>query len=131
MYVRYDNVVYLRMDMYQTRTIQYFTTIITQVKSLEGYESGLKLTFVNKDFNLDPTFVDIPEFTTFAVEPILQHTAELTAHSFREFLNQWCGFDAEIVDEAGYRDLPAVREMPQYPNAGSIRIIGDTVVIKF
>ena len=131
MYVRYDNVVYLRMDLYQTRTIQYFTTIITQVKSLDGYESGLKLTFVNKDFNRDPTFVDIPEFTTFAVEPILQHTAELTAHSFREFLNQWCGFDAEIVDEADYRDLPEVREMPQYPNAGSIRIIGDTVVIKF
>ena len=131
MYVRYDNVVYLRMDLYQTRTIQYFTTIITQVKSLDGYKSDLKLTFINKDFNKDPTFVDIPEFTTFAVEPILQHTAELTAHSFREFLSQWCGFDAEIVDEGAYRDLPEVQQMPSYPDAGSIRIIGDTVVIKF
>lgn len=131
MYVRYDNVVYLRMDLYQTRTIQYFTTMITQVKSLEGYDASMKLTFINKDFNMDPTFVDIPEFTTFAVEPILQHTAELTAHSFREFLNQWCGFDAEIVDEAEYADLPEVQQMPSYPNAGSIRIIEDTVVIKF
>lgn len=131
MYIRYDNLVYLRLDLYQTRTIQYFTTMITQVKSLEGYHSGLKLTFINKDFNLDPTFVDLEEFTTFAVEPILQHTAELTAHSFREFLSQWCGFDAEIVDEKEYRGIPEIEEMPHYPDAGSIRIIGDTVVIKF
>lgn len=131
MYIRYDNLVYLRLDLYQTRTIQYFTTILTQVKSLEDYRSDLKLTFVNKDFNRDSTFVDIEEFTTFAVEPILQHTAELTAHSFREFLNQWCGFAGEIVDEEDYKDLPEVEAMPHYPDAGSIRIIGDTVVVKF
>ena len=75
--------------------------------------------------------MDLEEFTTFAVEPILQHTAELTAHSFREFLSQWCGFDAEIVDEKEYRGIPEIEEMPHYPDAGSIRIIGDTVVIKF
>lgn len=43
----------------------------------------------------------------------------------------WCGFNPEIVDEEAYADLPEVQAMPHYPEAGSIRIIGDTVVVKF
>lgn len=131
LYVRLDNTAYLKLEIYQTRTIQYFTTLITQIKSLDGYSGDMKVTFVNKDFNRDPTFQEIQELSGFVIEPIRNWESELTAHSFREFLNIWCGFNPEIVDETAYTDLPEVQEMPQYPEAGSIQIVGDTVVVKF
>lgn len=131
LYVRLDNTAYLKLEIYQTRTIQYFTTLITQIKSLDGYSGEMKVTFVNKDFNRDPTFQEIQELSGFVIEPIRNWESELTAHSFREFLNIWCGFNPEIVDETAYTDLPEVQKMPQYPEAGSIQIVGDTVVVKF
>lgn len=131
LYVRLDNTAYLKAEIYQTRTIQYFTTLTAQIKSLDGYSGEMKVTFVNKDFNRDPTFQEIQEFTDFLIEPFASWKSELTAHSFREFLNMWCGFNPEIVDEEAYADLPEVQAMPHYPEAGSIRIIGDTVVVKF
>lgn len=43
----------------------------------------------------------------------------------------WCGFSPIMKDAAEYEQLPEVEEMPGYPDAGSIKIVEDVLVIKF
>lgn len=130
-YVRLDNAAYLKLELYQSRTIQYFTTLVTQVKSLDGYRGDMKLAVVNHRENADPTLVEIEELSGFTIEPIRDIRSMVDAYSFREFVNMWCGFDMEVVDGAAFAALPEVEAMPHYPDDGSMCIIDDTVVIKF
>lgn len=46
-------------------------------------------------------------------------------------MKMWCGFDPETADSTTYEQLPEVVQMPNYPDAGAIRVIDGVVVIKF
>ena len=49
----------------------------------------------------------------------------------RTTMKMWCGFDPETADSTTYEQLPEVVQMPNYPDAGAIRVIDGVVVIKF
>ena len=51
--------------------------------------------------------------------------------AWERFLQRWCGFDPETVDEAEVKTWPEVQAMPSYPAADSIQVIHDVVVVKF
>ena len=55
-------------------------------------------------------------------------------NSWRDFMKFWTGFHMNEVDETTYemlREDPEIQAMPHYPNAGSIRIVDDIVVVNF
>ncbi len=43
----------------------------------------------------------------------------------------WCGFLPVMKNAEEYEQLPEIVEMPNYPDAGSIKIVGDVLVVKF
>ena len=51
--------------------------------------------------------------------------------AWERFLANWCGFQPEFADGRAAADWPEVQAMPCYPDDGSIRVIRDTVVVKF
>lgn len=58
----------------------------------------------------------------------------LNQYSRRDWIENYIGYDIPRADDAAITALAeteAVKAMPCYPNAGSIAVIGDTVVIKF
>jgi len=130
MFVRLDNAVYLRTEFELTRTIQYFTTMVTQIKSCEGYRSDLPVAFVGFGNNQDSTAHNIAGFEMlqiipyFGMEPLLDNYLTLT------FMDYWCGFAPEYAPEDQFAQLPEVKAMPCYPDDGSIGIISGTVVVK-
>ena len=46
------------------------------------------------------------------------------------FFENCCGFSPNL-EYGNYQSLPEVQEMPCYPDAGSIKIIDNVVVVKF
>lgn len=59
---------------------------------------------------------------------------ELNEYSRNDWIKNYIGYDLPLADHQTVRNLAdseEVKAMPCYPNAGSIRIIGDTVAIKF
>lgn len=53
-------------------------------------------------------------------------------YAWRAFVERHCGYaPEEIWDREKYEKMDEVRQMPSYPDKGSIKVISDTAVIKF
>lgn len=130
LYCRYDNICYFKTELAQQEAISYFTTLVTQIKSANGYDDDMPVVYINDMQNKDSTMYEVGENF-----PMMDSIAELPAYAndylWKDFVKYWCGFDPEEADEADFIDLPEVRQMPSYPDDGSIKVINNTVVVKY
>lgn len=131
--IRTDNAVYTKAVFVQTRTRSYFTTLISQIKSVPGYTSSTPVAYIgNKLFWMDPTFQRIDGFGSLTMAPLpYDVTPFCIGDEWWEYLSLWCGFTPVTADSEDFVMLPAVQQMPSYPDSGSIRMINGTVVVKF
>ena len=62
-------------------------------------------------------------------------STNIGAYSYWNIMTKVIGYDPPVrnsdEDEAYFLNHPEVKEMPVYPDAGSIRVIDDTIVIRF
>mgnify|MGYP003291305528 CR=1 FL=1 len=129
LYVRYDNMCYVRLEMRQEAAIRYFTTLITRIESTEGYKDEYPVAYINEfekknDVDRIYTEYDYPVTNPFNAEIV-------NAYNWYRFMEYWCGFDPDENDPADYDGNPVVEEMPAYPDAESIQVIDEVVVVKF
>jgi hypothetical protein len=127
-YCYFANGQYLSMDLSYRQAESYFTTIITQIKSVEGYTKDTPISVIGEwgnDTSLyKNSIMDVLEMSG-------RDNALADAYSWQYLLKYYCGFNAELIgiDEAGI-ELTEVESMPCYPEAGAIKLIKDVVVIK-
>lgn len=122
---RYDNALYMDLEISQQRTISWFNTLITRIRSAEGYRDELPIAYIGRmekqDGNLGPVcriqYVWPYESTT----DLINDAAQI------HFMEKWCGFWQQMTEF----DHPDIEAMPCYPDDGSIRIIDDVIVVKF
>ena len=132
MYCRLDNRCYLKATYAQQEAISYFTTLVSQIKGTDGYRDELPVVFLNRnsDTSLHPG--DDGHFRDIAYRPYnLDVNGYVTSYSWQNFMRQWTGYSPIIVEAAEFAELDEVKNMPHYPDDGSIRVIQDTVVINF
>ena len=134
-FCRFDNICYMRLEMYQSQMTRFCTELITRIQSTESYRSSMKVAYIGEPMLLetDTTVPELDELNYIHVSPYFGFRQLLnTTEPWREFMKIWCEFQAWEVDNPGYfRALPEVQAMPKYPDEGSIRVIEDTLVVKF
>ncbi len=130
-YCRYANINYLKVEYQQQRTIDYFTVLITQIKSVEGYQDEMPVCYINPRSKEDLTLKELSGFELFYIAPNTDIKHMVNNYAWIKFMNNWCAFSPKLADEEDFVDLPEVIDMPYYPDDGSIKIINDTVVVKF
>lgn len=123
--------VYLEMDMSLKATESYYTTIITQIKSLEDYNPEYAVVFVGN--SVDPTLYDLEEAY---FQPVAIGGARGTKETVRGvfldlFLEQYCGYTQKVELNGNHVDGEVLSKMPCYPNPGSIAVVGERIVVKF
>jgi hypothetical protein len=128
-YCHFANAQYLSMQLGFNQTLSYYTTVITQIKSLEGYSDEMSVSLVYDDNHIEDATLyrnDIMRaFDNSARDDVLEES-----YSREIFLQNFCGFSPKFVNIYGeYKD--EIDEMPNYPNEGSIKIIDNVVVVKF
>ena len=131
MYARFDNQCYLKDTFHQQQAISYYTTLVTQIKSLKGYRPDMKLYFVNGFHTMDPTIYNIDELDFIRLIPYWHNSTEYMHATRQAFVNRWLGFQINWYDDPDIEKLPEVQAMPSYPWDGSVRIVNDVVVVKF
>ena len=131
MYARFDNQCYLKDTFHQQQAISYYTTLVTQIKSLKGYRPDMQLYFVNGFHTMDPTIYNIDELDFIRLIPYWHNSTEYMHATRQAFVNRWLGFQMNWYDDPAIEKLPEVEEMPSYPWDGSIRIVNDVVIVKF
>lgn len=129
-YCRIGNICYLKAEYLQEQTISYYTTLIARIKSAEGYTDEMKVVYINEFEKEDKTLPEIAQFNEILILPYDARNW-INDYTWRTTMKMWCGFDPETADSTTYEQLPEVVQMPNYPDAGAIRVIDGVVVIKF
>lgn len=130
MFVRLDNSLYLKAEFEQTRTIQYYTAMVAQIKSADGYLDDMPVAFVGANNNKDSTVKDIAQFDVLEIRPYKGIESLVNDYQVITFIERWCGFSPQYADAKKFAELPEVVQMSCYPDDGSIQVIDGTVVIK-
>lgn len=125
-----DNAAYLKAEIMIHRTISDLDVMVSRIKSTEGYSDKLPVCFVMTG-EQDATFTRDEAFSEIGFVPfdlIYPYHQERQLH---DFLEKWCGFNPKYVAQEAFEGRDEVEQMPDYPDAGSVKIIDDTVVVKW
>ena len=130
-YVKFDNMCYMKAEIVQTQTIQYFSTMVTRIKSVEGYSDELPVAFINKKNIDDLSITENPEFEVINIMPYHKESDDLiNNYSWIPYMENWLNYSPEILDEEIVNGWEEIEIMPAYPDDGSIAVIHGIVVIK-
>lgn len=131
-YARQANEAYLCMQINHSRRLAYWTTVVTQIKSLPGYDQWLPVVFINES-GWDRSTPGVWNSDDF--NDIVGVRMPVHVYSDQQFLESYIGFCTEFLDPADYVGLPEVQQMPPYPADGSIRMLEHggvlAIVVKF
>ena len=129
LYIRYDNYCYMQAEVRQEKAISYFTTLITRIQSVDGYDDDYPIAFMNADQKKN----SIDEITD-RFDPIVTNPYSypiVNSYDWEDYIRLWCGFEPSYADPSEYFDNEIVQEMPSYPDDGSIQVMDGVVVVKF
>lgn len=132
-YIWFANGNYLALDYTNQHDNAYYQTLMTQIKSVEGYNADMPIAMIGKPV-IDSTFTRQDMIgKTFNIGG--KSATNINAYSSWNIMTRVLGYDPMVrdsdEDEKYFRGLDEVNNMPCYPNSGSIKIIDDTIVIKF
>lgn len=123
---RVDNAVYTRGQLIQTRSISYFTSLVTAIRSTPGYTGSTPVAFVgDPSYAMDPTFRSTEEFGALSMAPLPYDASPFSiGYSWQDFLTLWCGFTPPYADGEDFANLPEVQAIPGFYLQSTYNVIG-------
>ncbi|ADL33194.1 hypothetical protein bpr_I0446 [Butyrivibrio proteoclasticus B316] len=136
MYIRYDNKCYFLANYAQQEAISYYNTLITRIKSAEGYDDEYPVAFVNVGNIHDASLGGVEKvrrgvFDDINLIPYWSVDESINNYAWLDFMQNWCGYKPNVVDAAEIGNASEIESMPNYPKDGSIKVINGVVVVKF
>lgn len=129
-YAWQDNVNYMVLYYTDQQTVQYFSSVLTRIRAAEGYSQEKKLAVVG-DTIVDRSFYN----SVFDGSGGLFFSNDQTLIDSYSWFDWWENYFAFAQPGATEEELRAViseeelAAMPCYPDDGSIRVIGDVIVL--
>ena len=132
-FLHHDNATYLKADIMRSEATSYFTTLVTRIKSVEGYDDSLPVVYLNEFKKSDESFTNMGELDQMQVAPFWYrgNATVLNDSGWQGYMRIWVGYAPTIGDANALAEEPEVQAMPSYPDEGSIRVVDGTVVVKF
>jgi len=126
------NVNYMALYYSNQQTENYINRLIAQISMTEGYTPEMEWVFLG-DIQ-DPLFYNLWDVTVYGGLHCCTAQELLTTYSFDSWIYAYIGYKppyASAEKSAQFLENDVVRQMPCWPTQGSIKVIEDTVVIKF
>ena len=129
---QYDNLLYTMLNHAHRSTLSYVTRMVSRVESCEGYQYGMPIVVIG-GFPSDKYDTDIETFEVVRSESAFSSSViPLNKHIYY-YLNDWLNVPAQEPADELCLALTATEEfkqMPLYPDSGSVQIIDGCVVVK-
>lgn len=129
-YAWQNNLNYMTLYYADQQTVQYFSSMLTRIRCTEGYSQDKKLAVVG-DLIKDRSFYNFVSETSGA-----QYHGNFTTYIDRYSWESWFGpYFAFNQPRASREELEAavtqeeLEAMPCYPDDGSIRVVGDLILL--
>lgn len=130
-YIYVANIVYTKISFLQEQTNAYYTVLITQIKSCEDYQDEMPVIFIGAGGIQDETFTVNDKYRTMLTLATNDLKDWVNDYSYIRYMRYHCGFEPEIVGwDAVEGSYDEIRQMPNYPDYGSIKVIDNVVVVK-
>ena len=130
-YARYDNIFYLKLEFAQERAISYATTLVAKIKNIKGYSDEYPVVFIGNGPDNDKSLEIVSPFNDVILPPVWTLNDGIKRYSWISIMRLWCAYAPSISSPDQFESNTEVMAMPSYPNDGSIKIIDNTVVVKF
>lgn len=127
-YCHFANAQYLSIQLSFEQAKSFCTTLVTQIKSAEGYSDDMLIALIESDSTIEDKTLyrnDVMEvFDISGRDKVLAET-----YSREYLISYYCGFSPEYISAD---ELPKeiTDAMPVYPADGSIQVIDNVVVVK-
>ena len=133
-YMILDNKAYLKLQLSYEQSVSYSTRLISAIESCKGYHRGMSVALVGsstREAALSPT----PQLNEVQLIGVFSLSDYRTNYTYGHFLRYYLGYtDPVYLDGSelvtSMAELPQVQAMPTYPEAGSIQVIDNVVVVK-
>ncbi|MBO5522112.1 MAG: glucosyltransferase domain-containing protein [Roseburia sp.] len=130
-YIWYGNGCYMSLEYTKYHDMAYFQTMVTQIKSLEGYNDELALALVGNEINDATNNMGSLVGGTFGLGGKTE--TNINAYSRNYIITKFLGFAPRFCE---YEEIKSImeteefQEMPCYPDDGAIKIIDGVIVVK-
>ena len=131
-FVGYDNVLYTMLAQAHRTTQVYAANMLSRIESLDGYRYGMEVVIVG-GFPDDRYFSDIDVYGMVQQGGALANSVVPLNRHIYYYFNDWLNVPFIEPDEEVFvqiSNMPEFKEMPLYPDDGSVRIINNKVVVK-
>lgn len=133
-YIWLSNGNYMAMYYNTEQTKAYVSSMLTQVRMTEGFDTSLEWAFIGKvsDETFHNRWQDIEKFH-YGGNGVTQEKPLVNYYSRKSWFRHYMGYEVPFADSEKVKELkkdPYVKNMPCYPNYGSIAIYKNMVVIK-
>ena len=111
------------------QTTNYLNGLVTQIKSVEGYQDSYQIAFIGntiQDLNFGNPWESAPKYAGNLNSLINEYSRDY-------YIINYLGFWYEPADQWKIQELKEqdmVKQMPSYPNSGSIKVLDNTIVVK-
>lgn len=126
--VLYANRLYLKMKLEYENAYAFYSGLTARVKAADGYGAGTMVLLTGDAHELLHTSSEIDTSDLVGIMEGL-----INVYSRSDFLTYYAGFDPPTFDWAQWDASGAaaeIEDMPIYPYDGSVKCIGDFVVVK-
>lgn len=130
-YSKLDNVEYTKLGEYIEQNKSWYTTLVTRIKSVEDFSDTLPVVYINEYEKKDADLYYDAMFSAIAISPYDDSNMNINGYWWKDQMYIYTGFYPELESADKFADLPEVENMSCYPNDGSIKIVDDTIVVKF
>ncbi len=134
-YAILSNNVYTTMDIAKTEAMSYYTTMVTQIKSIDGYKDDLSVCLLGTESS-DTAVYNLSDYYRGDVRGQMTCNRFIDMYSRYYFLSIFLGFDPgfidweDLVQDADNETLEILRKMPAYPASGSIKVVDNRIIVK-
>lgn len=133
-YVWLSNGNYMAMYYNTEQTKAYLSSMLTQVRMTEGFNTSLSWAFIGKvsDDTFHNQWKDSNKFH-YGRNGVTEEKSLVNYYSRKSWFWHYMGYVPTLVDNNTVKELkkdPYVKNMPCYPDYGSIAVYKDTVIIK-
>ncbi|MCR4588354.1 MAG: glucosyltransferase domain-containing protein [Lachnospiraceae bacterium] len=133
-YAHFSNEAYLYREMAYAEAQGYYISLIAQIKSADDYDASMPVVLIGE--SEDPTLYDL----TKQYRNLQRFLGDIDTKNplvgndlSRYFMAEYCGFAPEYAEQTDLsgEQKKVLKDMPLYPNAGSIQVVDGMVLVKY
>lgn len=124
---------YLSLWYTQEHDIAYFQTMLTQIRSAEGYRDGLPLAIIGRQAEIEDSAHTTGSLIGAEFNVPGKNESNINGYSRWHILIQYLGYNPTFLFDDKTSEIAQweeVQAMPCYPTEGSIQIVDDVIVLK-